>query len=114
MTKGIRIKPISLYSQTSIIRNARDRIESFRIIGSSNDQDRGVLDIFGKAWMLIEFATSTRIFREVIGTSVKALKRMSFLEAVASSSPMHCRYKNVENKRKSELLIHLYNNENKD
>ena len=59
------------------------------------------------AIVLTEFVTSTRVFREVIGTSVKALKKMSFLEVVASSSLMLCRSKNLEKKRKLELLIHL-------
>ena len=54
------------------------------------------------------FATSTCVFREVIKTSVKALKKMSSLELVASTSLMLCRSKNAEKKRKSELLIHLY------
>ena len=36
--------------------------------------------------VLPEFATSTRVFREVIGTSAKAFKKMSSLEVVASSS----------------------------
>ena len=59
--------------------------ESFRIIGSLNDRKRKFSDIFGKAWVLSEnvllpeFATSTRVFREVIGASVKALKKMSSL-----------------------------------
>ena len=44
-----------------------------------------------------EFATSTHVFREVIGTSAKALKKMSSLEVVASSSLMLCRSKNAEN-----------------
>ena len=53
--------------------------ESFRIIGSSNDRKREFSDFFGKARMLSknvivlpEFATSTHVFREVIGTSAKA------------------------------------------
>ena len=78
--------------------------ESFRIIGSSNDRKQEFSDIFGKARMLSknvivlpEFATSTHVFREVIGTSAKALKKMSSLEVVASSSLMLCRSKNVEN-----------------
>ena len=54
------------------------------------------------------FATSTRVFHEVIKTSGKALKKMSSLEVVASSSLMHCRSKSAEKKRKSERLIHLY------
>ena len=54
------------------------------------------------------FATSTSVFCEVIKTSVKALKKMSSLEVVASTSLMLCRSKNAEMKRKSELLIHLY------
>ena len=47
--------------------------------------------------VLPEFATSTHVFREVIGTSAKALKKMSSLEVVASSSLMLCRSKNAEN-----------------
>ena len=47
--------------------------------------------------VLPEFATSTHDFREVIGTSVKALKKMSSLDVVASSSLMLCRSKNAEN-----------------
>ena len=47
--------------------------------------------------VLPEFETSTHVFREVIGTSAKALKKMSSLEAVASSTLMLCRYKNAEN-----------------
>ena len=43
-----------------------------------------------------EFATSTHVFREVIGTSAKALKKMSSLVVVASSSLMLCRSKNAE------------------
>ena len=78
--------------------------ESFRIIGSLNDPKRELLDIFGKARMLSknvivlpEFATSTHVFREVIGTSVKELKKMSSLDVVALSSLMLCRSKNAEN-----------------
>ena len=74
------------------------------IIGSSNDRKREFSDIFGKARMLSknvivlpEFATSTHVFREVIGTSAKALKKMCSLEVVASSSLMLCRSKNAEN-----------------
>ena len=37
------------------------------------------------------------------GTSAKALKKMSSLEVVASSSLMLCRSKNAEKKRKSDL-----------
>ena len=47
--------------------------------------------------VLPEFATSTHVFREVIGTSAKALKKMISLEVVASSSLMLCRSKNAEN-----------------
>ena len=47
--------------------------------------------------VLPEFATSTHVFRDVIGTSAKALKKMSSLEVVASSSLMLCRSKNAEN-----------------
>ena len=78
--------------------------DSFRIIGSSNDRKREFSDIFRKARMLSksvivlpEFATSTHVFCEVIGTSTKALKKMSSLEVVASSSLMLCRSKNAEN-----------------
>ena len=72
--------------------------ESFRIIGSSNDRNQEFWDIFGKARMLFlpEFATATRVFSEVIGTSVKALKKMSSFEVVASSSLTLCRSKNAE------------------
>ena len=58
--------------------------ESFRIISSSNDRNQKFSDIFGKAQMLSqkvivlpESLTSTPVFREVIGTSVKALKKIS-------------------------------------
>ena len=47
--------------------------------------------------VLPEFALSTHVFREVIGTSAKALKKMSSLEVVASSSLLLCRSKNSEN-----------------
>ena len=64
----------------------------------------GVFGNFGKARVLSlniivlpEFATSTHVFREVIGTSAKALKKMISLEVVASSSLMLCRSKNAEN-----------------
>ena len=53
--------------------------------------------------VLPEFATSTSVFCEVIGTSVNALKKMSYLEIVALSSLMLCRSKNAEKKRKLEL-----------
>ena len=46
--------------------------------------------------VLPEFATSTHGFCEVIGTSTKALKKMSSFEVVASSSLMLCRSKNAE------------------
>ena len=49
------------------------------------------------AIVLPEFATSTPVFREVIGTSAKALKKMSSLEVVDSSSLMLCRSKDAEN-----------------
>ena len=78
--------------------------ESFRIIGSTNDRKQEFSDIFGKAPMLSknvivlpEFPTSTHVFREVIGTSAKALKKIGSLEVVASSSLMLCRSKNAEN-----------------
>ena len=44
-----------------------------------------------------EFANSAHVFHEVIETSAKALKKMSSLEVVASSSLMLCRSKNGEN-----------------
>ena len=47
--------------------------------------------------VLPEFATSTHSLREVMGTSAKALKKMSSLEVVSSSSLMLCRSKNAEN-----------------
>ena len=50
-----------------------------------------------KVIVLPEFATSAHAFREVIGTYAKALKKMSSLEVVASSSLMLCRSKNAEN-----------------
>ena len=62
----------------------------------------------GNFWIFLEklgcfhrtyFATSTRVFREVIKTSFEALKKMSSLEVVASSSFMLCRSKNAEKKR---------------
>ena len=49
------------------------------------------------------FATSTRVFREVVETSAKALNKMSSLVVVASLSLMLCRSKNAEKKRKSDL-----------
>ena len=54
----------------------------------------------------------------IIGTSVKALKIMSFLEVVVSSSLMLCRSKNAE-KKENPTFIDIYliyihdNNENK-
>ena len=78
--------------------------ESFRIISSSNDRKQEFSDIFVKARMLSknvsvlpEFATSTHVFREVIGTSAKTLKKISSLKVVASSCLMLCRSKNAEN-----------------
>ena len=78
--------------------------ESFRKVGSSNDRKREFSDIFGKDRMLSknvivlpEFATSTRVFSDLMGTSAKALKKMSSLEVVASLSLMLCRSKNAEN-----------------
>ena len=56
--------------------------------------------------VLQEFATSTHDFREVIGTSVKALKKMSSLEVVASSFLMLCRSKNAENLKIDIHYIH--------
>ena len=92
--------------------------ESFRIIGSSNDRKREFSDVFGKSRMLPknvkalpEFATSTRVFREVFGTCVQALKKMSSLEVVASSSLMLCRIRSLLT---STLFMHNnIDNENK-
>ena len=77
---------------------------SFRIIGSSNDRKWEFSDILGKARILSknvivlpEFATSTHVFREVIRTSIKTLKKMSSLEVVSISSLMLCRSKNAGN-----------------
>ena len=39
----------------------------------------------------------SHVFREAIGTSANALKKMSSLEVVTSSSLMLCRSKNAEN-----------------
>ena len=47
--------------------------------------------------VLPEFATSTHIFCEVIGTSANTLKKISSLEVVASSPLMLCKSKNEEN-----------------
>ena len=47
--------------------------------------------------VLPEFATSTHVFGKVIGTSANALKKMSSLKVLASSSLMRCRSKNAEN-----------------
>ena len=47
--------------------------------------------------VLPEFATSTHVFHNAIGTSAKALKKMSSVEVVVSSSLMLCRSKNAEN-----------------
>ena len=62
-----------------------------------NGSFRKSSDAFKNVIVLPEFATSTHDFREVIGTSVKALKKMSSLEVVASSFLMLCRSKNAEN-----------------
>ena len=43
----------------------------------------------------------------LIGTSVKALKKMSFLEVVVSSSHMLCRSKNAE-KKENPIFIVIY------
>ena len=48
--------------------------------------------------VLPEFATTTHVFCKVIGTSAKALKKMSSLEVVASSS-----LRTQKIKRKSDL-----------
>ena len=73
-------------------------------------EKREFSDFFGTARMLPwnitvlpEFSTSTRVVREVIETSVKALNKMSSLEVVASLSLLLCRSKNAEKKRKSDL-----------
>ena len=59
-------------------------------------------------FLLPEFAFSNRVFREVIRTSVKILKKKSSLKVVASSSLMLCRSKNAEKKRKSELTHYIH------
>ena len=54
--------------------------ESFRIIGSSNDQNREFSDIFGKLGCFHRmslFTSLTGVFHGAIRTSVKALKKMS-------------------------------------
>ena len=43
----------------------------------------------------------------IIGISVKALKKMSFLEVVVSSSLMLCRLKNAE-KKENPIFIDIY------
>ena len=57
--------------------------------------------------VLPEFALSTHVFREVIGTSAKALKKMSSLEVVASSSLMLCRSKNAVLKE-NQIFIDIH------
>ena len=57
---------------------------SFRILSEKFEFSKNVI-------VLPEFATSTHVFREVIGTSAKALEKMSYLEVVASSSLVLCR-----------------------
>ena len=59
--------------------------------------------------VLPEFATSTHVCREVIGTSVKALKKMSSLEVVASLSLMLCRSKNAEKKFRAFNTLYTCN-----
>ena len=99
----------NFYSQTSITRSARDRrnpfeysvvqmieIRSFRIFSEK-------LGCFHRT----SFATSTRVFREVIGTYVKALKKMSCLEVLTSSSLMLCRSKSAEKKIKAYIFIDI-------
>ena len=61
--------------------------------------------------VLPEFATSTCVFCEVIGTSAKAFKKMSSSEVVASSSLMFCRSKNAENQ--IIIDIHMVTTSNK-
>ena len=48
------------------------------------------MDAFIERHCFPEFVTATRVFREVFRTSVKALKKVSSLEVVASSSLMLC------------------------
>ena len=79
--------------------------ESFRIIGSSNDQNREFSDIFGKLGCFHRtslFTSLTGVFREAIKTSVKALKKMSSLEGVP-----HRLLCFAGKKRKSELTFLL-------
>ena len=64
---------------------------------------RGLVTLSKNVFILPEFTTSTHVFREVFGTSAKALKTMSSLEVVASSSLMLCRSRTQKIKRKSDL-----------
>ena len=86
--------------------------ESFRIIGSSNDRKREFSDTFGKALTfhrtsLFCQSSQLQLVFSVIGTSVKALKKMSFFEVVVSSSLMLCRCKNAE-KKENPIFIDIY------
>ena len=87
--------------------------ESFRIIGSSNDQKREFAEKLGP---FIERHCFARVCNfnscfpwsnYIIGTSVKALKKMSFLEVVVSSSLMLCRSKKAE-KKENPIFIDIY------
>ena len=86
--------------------------EFFRIIGSSNDRKREFSDIFGRARTFHRtslFCQSSQLQLElyIIGTSVNALKKMSFLEVVVSSALMLCRSKNAE-KKENPIFIDIY------
>ena len=83
--------------------------ESFRIIGSSNDRKREFSDIFGTArtfhrTSLFCQSSQLQLVFSVIGTSVKALKKMNFLEVMVSLSLMLCRCKIAEKKENRSLL----------
>ena len=83
--------------------------ESFRIIGSSNDRKREFSDIFGKArtfhrTSLFCQSSQLQLVFSVIGTSVKAFKKMNFLEVMVASSLMLCRCKIAEKKENRSLL----------
>ena len=86
--------------------------ESFRIIGSSNDRKRE----FSELGPFIEHHCFNRVrnfnscfpwSNYIIRTSVKAWKKMSFLEVVVSSSLMLCRSKNAE-KKENPIFIDIY------
>ena len=80
--------------------------ESFRIIGSWNDRNWEFRILSGKQGCFHRTSLFCQclqcVFREVIGTSVNALTKMSY-----SSSLMLCRSKNAERKRKAYIFIDM-------